>query len=315
MKTNFLIYCYIYRLLRDNPEKDITIVEYSLEVSAEIVYAKLLSLYIEETFHKVIPFTELLSKSIILTDERFQYVEKSKSWLKSIESRLIIFDKALTAKKLYSSIMPILDTKGKKERQGNREIFIPNNPEQLILVLIDHMSIVLPDNGRTLKQEMDLISQYLLTLRNKYQVSPVVLMQQNREASSVERRKMELTEPDQNTVKDSSNIVQDSELVLAIYSPIKDKLKHYRGYEVLGENGFGDVLKSIIVLKNRYGISDKVIPVAFMGSIGKFEELPKPDEISNISYYQNINIEDNSDKEIIIEDKKEKDLSKTKYSF
>lgn len=316
-KTNLLIYSYIYRILKDNPDKNITIIEYSLEVSAEIIFAKLLSLYIEEVFHKKIPFTELLSKSLILSDERFKYVLEAKSWLKSIEPKLIIFDKGLTAKRLYSSIMPILLEKGKKEKQGDREVYIPNDPEQLILVLVDHMSIVLPENGRTLKQEMDLISQYLLTLRNKYQISPVVLMQQNREASSTERRKMELTEPDQNSVRDSSSIVQDCEILLAIYSPIKDKLKHYRGYNVIGEDGFGDVLKSIIVLKNRYGISDKVIPVAFMGSIGKFEELPAPEEITNIEYYQNINKEINSLKkdetteEVATQDQK----NKVKFTF
>lgn len=78
MKTNLLIYSYIYRILKDNPEKDITIVEYSLEVSAEIIYAKLLSLYIEETFNKKIPFTELLSKSLLLSDDRYEYVLMSR---------------------------------------------------------------------------------------------------------------------------------------------------------------------------------------------------------------------------------------------
>lgn len=73
-KSGFLTYCYFYRLLKDNPDKDILIVLYSLEVSAEIVYAKLLSLYLYETFGLVVPFMELLSKSCLLTDERYQYV-------------------------------------------------------------------------------------------------------------------------------------------------------------------------------------------------------------------------------------------------
>lgn len=175
---------------------------------------------------------------------------------------------------------------------------------------------ITPTDGKTLKQEMDLVSQYLLTLRNKYGITPVVLMQQNRDASSIERRKMDLMEPDQNSVRDSSNIVQDSEIVLAIYSPIKDKLVNYRGYKVLGEGGLGDVLKSIIVLKNRYGVADKVIPVAFMGSIGKFEELPKYEDITDISYYQNINKELNNEKDLNIKDESNKlTPSKVNFSF
>lgn len=316
MKSAFLSYCYFYRLLKDNPDKDITIILYSLEVSAEIVYAKLLSLYLQETYGLIIPFMELLSKSSLLTDERYQYVLLGREWLESIESRLLIFDKALNAKKLYHSLVPILQSKGILDRQGDREVYLPNNPEQIIIVAVDHMSIVTSSDGRTLKQEMDLVSQYLLSLRNKYGISPVVLMQQNREASSTERRKMELTEPDQNSTKDSSNIVQDSEIVLAIYSPIKDKLVNYRGYKVLGEGGLGDVLKSVIVIKNRYGISDKVIPVAFMGSIGKFEELPKYEDIVDISYYQNINKELNNEKDLNIKDESNKlTPNKVKFSF
>ena len=49
-KSALLSYCYFYRLLKDNPNKDILIILYSLEVSAEIVYAKLLSLYLYETY-------------------------------------------------------------------------------------------------------------------------------------------------------------------------------------------------------------------------------------------------------------------------
>ena len=141
-----------------------------------------------------------------------------------------------------------------------------------------------PSDGRTLKQEMDLFSQYLITMRNRFFVSPVVLMQQNREASSMDRRKAELTEPDQNCARDSLNIIQDSDIVLALYSPIKDKLTSYRGYKILGEEGLFDRVKGCIVLKNRYGISDKVIVMGFYGEVGKFIELPAPDEIIPSQY-------------------------------
>lgn len=315
-KSALLSYCYFYRLLKDNPNKDILIILYSLEVSAEIVYAKLLSLYLYETYGLIVPFMELLSKSKTLTEERYKYVLMGKEWLESIENKFIVFDKALNAKKLYHSLLPILQSKGILERQGDREVFIPNDPEQLIVVALDHASILNPSDGRTLKQEMDLVSQYLLSLRNKYGISPVVLMQQNREASTVERRKMEMSEPELSHTKDSSNIVQDSEIVLAVYSPIKDKCVNYRGYKVLGEGGLGDVLKSVIVLKNRYGIADKVVPMAFMGSIGKFEELPKYEDIVDISYYQNINKELNNEKDLNIKDESNKlTPNKVKFSF
>lgn len=200
---------------------------------------------------------------------------------------MIIFDKALNAKTLYKTAIPILEKKGTVKEEKGRKVFTPNNPEQIILLLLDHASILLPSDGRTLKQEIDLTSQYLITLRNRYFVSPVVLMQQNRESSSMDRRKADLTEPSMNDSRDSGNVIQDSDIVLALYSPLKDKLTSYRGYKVLGDEGLFDRIKGCVVLKNRYGISDKVVILGFYGEVGKFIELPPPDEI-DVYQYKNL---------------------------
>lgn len=41
----------------------------------------------------------------------------------------------------------------------------------------------------------------------------------------------------------------------------------------------------ITKLKNRYGIADQVIPMAFYGTIGWFKEIPKAEEISDHQIY------------------------------
>ncbi len=78
-------------------------------------------------------------------------------------------------------------------------------------------------------------------------------------------------------------------LVIAIYYPIKYQLKEYRGYKVCdnkdtGEIGLGSAIRSLILLKNRFGSANKVFPVGFQGSIGKFVELPKPEFIDYSDY-------------------------------
>lgn len=176
-------------------------------------------------------------------------------------------------------------------------------------MLLDHFSIVQPSEGRTLKQEIDLISQYLITLRNRYFVSPVVLMQQNRESSSMDRRKAELTEPSMNDSRDSGNVIQDSDIVLALYSPLKDKLTSYRGYKVLGDDGLYDRIKGCVILKNRYGISDKVVVLGFYGEVGKFIELPPPDEI-DVHQYKRIMPEKRD-----VQEEKPQDSKKLNFKF
>ena len=78
---------------------------------------------------------------------------------------------------------------GEFTEDGKRKVYIPNNPQIIVSVIIDHLSLCRPTNGRTLKQEMDLISSYLVTLRNRCKISPIVIMQANRDSSSMDRRK------------------------------------------------------------------------------------------------------------------------------
>lgn len=67
----------IYRTLKDNPEKDIKYIYFSLEMSSELLLAKLMCLYIYEEFGVVIPYTDLMSWESILPDNLYEYVQKS----------------------------------------------------------------------------------------------------------------------------------------------------------------------------------------------------------------------------------------------
>lgn len=77
-KTSLVIYR-LYRILKDYPDKDIMIVYFSLELGASTLLAKLLSLYIEETFGVTLTYMQLLSFIDKLTDEQYQYVQQAQS--------------------------------------------------------------------------------------------------------------------------------------------------------------------------------------------------------------------------------------------
>lgn len=93
-------------------------------------------------------------------------------------------------------------------------------------------------------------------------------MQHNRNADSVDRRKMDLLEPSLADLKDSGSPSQDSDVVLQLFYPAREKLNTYRDYRVFGPNSFGQILRSCLVNKNRYGLADKVIGMAFYGRAG-----------------------------------------------
>jgi len=135
---------------------------------------------------------------------------------------------------------------------------------------------------------MDLASSYMVTLKRKFRISFFVLMQQNRESSSMDRRKADLSEPGLNDTKDSGSPVQDADVVLQIFYPAREKLTSYRDYKILGENGMRDTFRSIIISKNRYGIANQVIGCGFYGQVGWFKELPPGREIVDFRCYMDI---------------------------
>ena len=64
------------------------------------------------------------------------------------------------------------------------------------------MGLATPTKGHTKKEEIDTISAYAVTFREKYQVSFYMLMQENRNSADMDRRKAELTECTAEDIKD-----------------------------------------------------------------------------------------------------------------
>lgn len=292
-KSSFVLYANIYRPLKDYPDKDIKLIYYSLELSAELLLAKLMCLYIYEEFGRTISYTDLMSWQEILSDEDYECVKASKAWLDSIQDKLIIFDKQLNANSFYATMMPLLKQWGDFEESddGKRKIYIKHNPEQYVIVVIDHIGLCTPQSGNTKKQEIDMISQYAVRLRERCQVSFYVLQQENRNSSDMDRRKADMTECSSEDLKDSGNTFNDCEVCIGIYYPLKHKVKTHRGYPIIIENaqgnfiGLRDRYRNAILIKNRLGVSDRTIPLNFFGEIGLFRSLPKADVINDYMPY------------------------------
>lgn len=288
MKTTFALFSYVYKPLKEHlDDENFKIIYYSLEMSGEMLFAKLLSMHIFETYGIELSTKELLSrkKDYTLSDEHYNIVKECIPWINKVEKILTIYDKGLNSEILYSSLMKELESIGKFSEDGNRKIYTPNNENLILNVIIDHMSLLRPANGRTLKQEIDLCSAYLVTLRNRCKISPVVIMQANRESSSIDRRKEGLSNLTINDCKDSGAPAQDSEIILSVFNPHREKLASYRKYDIKSLRGN---FRVITVIKSRYGESDVEDACAFYGKVGIFAELPRPDQITDYEKYKTI---------------------------
>lgn len=281
-------------------DDDFKILYFSLEMNETSLFVKLLSIYLFETYGIQLSFKKILSResNYILSDEYYDLILKCKPWIDKIASKLEIYDKQVNANTVYAILKKRLESIGQFKETENRLIYIPNNPNLIYNIIIDHIGLLRPQQGHSLKQEMDLLSSYLVTLREKCKISPVVIQQANREQGNIERFKAGKSAFTINDAKDSGNTVQDCNIMLALYNPFRDALKTYKGYDISQLNG---IYRSILVLKNRFGDCDVEVGTAFYGWMNYFHELPKPDEIYDYSKYQNadwlINLDNYKDNE------------------
>ena len=85
---------FIYNTIKNRGETPISILYYSFEMSKEALYAKLTSLYIYDTYQKIIPYKIILSMSSIISEEDYNMIKDSQGWIKSLDEYLTIYDKA-----------------------------------------------------------------------------------------------------------------------------------------------------------------------------------------------------------------------------
>ena len=284
-KSSYIIYAYLYRPLMEHLNDDNFYVTYfSLEMPATVVFGKLLSTYIFEKYHKSLSISEILSrkKGYILNDKNYHIIEDCKEWLNKIETKIHIYDKSLNADKLYAILMQKLEQFGDFEETENRKIYKPHNPDLLYEVIIDHVGILKPSNGRNKKGEIDTCVAYLITLRNMCGISPTLIQQINREQSNIERFKAGRTGIQLSDLKETGDTTDAAEVVIALYGPNRDKLKTYRGYDV---KKLGDRIRILQILKTRFGGSDVEIALNYLGEVNEWKELPLPNDIYDYDKY------------------------------
>lgn len=286
-KSSLMLYSFVYRpIMAHLNDNNLRISLFSLEMNMDKIMAKLLSTYIFETYGKVYTVKQLLSaqKGYILDDDGYKIVQECVPWMKIVESKLTIYDKNVSAKSIYSHILKELEELGHFEETDKRKIYYPNNPDLLHIVITDHIARVFPVDGNTIKQEMDLTSKYLYSLKNRCNITPVVLQQLNRSIQSMDRRKESMVIPLTSDFKDSGSSQEDSEIILAIFSPNKAKLSTHCGYDI---KQLRDNYRGIFVLKSRYGEGDVEDHVYYNGAVNMWTELPKSSDITDYGIFDN----------------------------
>lgn len=310
-KSSFVIDVYVYQALKQMLGDDrLKIIYYSLELSSEVLLAKLLSLYIWDTHKVKIPYTEMLSMDKVLSADKFGYINNSLDWLNEASQHLIIHDKGISADGIYAHLKTHFESRGNFiEVDEHKTVYKHKYEDHVTIAIVDHVRLLTVKGGGPPKPEIDKMCKYLITMRNKCGLSAVLVQQQNRNAQGMDRKKAGLQELQLDDLSDTSDTAQASEVVIGVYNPFREKDYSWKDYKI--KDGLNDRARGIQIMKNRFGMSDKVFGVGFYGEIGCWRELPSPAEMNfDKSLYEkfsdvaNVDKDDQRNKDVFVKPEK-----------
>lgn len=314
-KSTLMLWAFVYNPLIDYlkgncKERDPHFLMFNLEMTRSQIIAKLVSMYIFDNFGVELKFKKIFSrgKDCMLTDDEYNMIKQCDGFLDILEERITFCDGSLNEKKFRSKVEEELKKFG--EFKDNQ--YYPNNPEQLLVVTLDHISLVRASAGRSKKEEIDAISSDCVRYRNICKIiSTVTVSQFNRSANSDERLKQSMQDPSSNDFKDTGSTYEDNQVVLALFSPHKAKMSTFKKYDI---KTLRQAFIAVYLLKSRFGTSDIMVPMNFLGDCSHYVELPRPEEISDYSKYLDANylLENNERDE---ENNKKDDTLKQNYKF
>lgn len=171
-----------------------------------------------------------------------------------------------------------------------REVFDyyePNDSNEYVICLTDHVSLLENERGFDLRQTIIKFSEYMMITRNKYHYIPVVVQQQSTETSNLEAFKNNKIRPTMAGLSDCKYTGKDCTVMLGITSPYTHELPEYLGYDItkLRSN-----IRFLEIVLNREGESNGIVGLYFDGATNYFSELPLPkdEEIKKVySYIEN----------------------------
>lgn len=275
-----------------NPFYQLEIVYYSLEIDPVVKIAKFICRKLWED-HRILTNTnEIFSRGIHkLPTEVKKLIPTYQEYFDKMQDEVLFFRNSLNPDYLYSDIMKYAESRGvitwKRDEQGKKiaiENYVPNNPNLITIIIIDHISLIDRNKRDSNKKEaIDRASKMLVFFRNTFKFSPVVVSQFNRGIEGMDRKQQDSQEPQLSDFKDTGATQEDANTVVALFNPFRYGMDTHRGYPIMGQQNFNlrRNYRSGHVLKNRDGMDGLALGFYFQGAIGQFEELPKAKDIKD----------------------------------
>lgn len=297
-KTSFVDDAYVlnpfdWYISQKSPKIKLRIIYRSMERSKTYKLAKWVSRKIFLDQGVIIPVPKLLGWTDKMTHDEHDMFLMYEDYMGQMNDVITIIDGPENAVGIAKELKAHALENGSIEQVDQyNKIYVPNNENELTIVVIDHIGLLkVTKDQPTKKQAIDKMSDELRYARDFYGYTPVVVSQFNRDISNPIRIKNGDVEPQLEDFADSSSTQNDSDVVLALFDPMRYKVEDPSGYDLnkLRDEYGAKYFRSLRLIKNSYGEDDIRIGLGFLGQIGMFKELPRKKDITDDDYTSVVN--------------------------
>jgi hypothetical protein len=294
--TDYLFVLEPFEFIMNNLDTNVKlkIFYFSLEISAEEKLMTFLSYKIYKDTGKVIDPLHLQSvfNHYILDDEIEALLDKYDEWFKRFEETVEIIDSTRNPFGIYATVRDYMLKTGKlytkkiiidEKEVEVEDYYEQSNPDEYLIVITDHISLLTPEKGEDLWSAMGRFSSnYCLKLRDRFGCCVINVQQQ-----AMDQEKQQFTfkgdsiveklKPSADGLGDNKIVGRDYDLLLGLFAPVRYKIKSYNNYDI---TKLLDNYRELLIIFNRKGIGNGSVDLYFNGACNFFSELPEPLEFS-----------------------------------
>jgi hypothetical protein len=280
--------------------KKIKIFYCSFELAKIDKVARWVSFYVFLKTGKCIPSEYILGRidGLYVTEAEIPIIMEGYRMVNEMMKDVIMVDAAVHPTKVFEDIIhhhyekegtvvraAIPEAEARKGKKGHIIKYLPHDPTAYTLLVIDHLGLLQPEMGLSLKNTMDKMSRYCIILRNLFQTTCIVVQQFSTDLLQHKRERMDRLTGKQKEATimptrldfgDSKATYRDADVVIGLVKPIVFDLDEFMGINTsrISHGGMGDYCLVAGLMKNRYGASNKIFPLFLNPIAGVAQDLP-----------------------------------------
>lgn len=268
---------------------------FSLEVSRELYILSAISYKLFQDYKIIISPQKLRSvfQDYILDKHILKIIksEEFQIWLNEFENIVEIIDDVRNPTGIAKNITAYAESngeytygeidwqeKGKTIKKKVRTGYIPNNPNEFMMIITDHIGLLSPESGMSLHETISKYSSdYCLQFRDRFNYTVVNVQQQSAAGQSAMydfkgNLVIDKVKPTPFDLADNKLTSRDCNLMFGLFYPYYYEIENYNGIDL---KRIGDNHRELSILLNRDGMSNLSIDLLFLGAANHFRELPK----------------------------------------